>query len=118
MFYLIRHNDAIQCFAFNPVSGILASCAVSDFSFWTLEQKSVQKYKVNSKINTCSWNSDGQYLALGLANGNISIRNVYGDEKYIIERDESNSAPIWALCFSPRKYDLKLYSAVVLLTCT
>lgn len=26
-----RHNDAIQCLAYNPVTHQLASCAVSDF---------------------------------------------------------------------------------------
>ncbi|XP_065214169.1 intraflagellar transport protein 122 homolog [Planococcus citri] len=99
------HNDAIQCFAFNPVSGMLASCAMSDFSFWTLENKVVQKFKVASRITACSWNSDGQYLALGMVNGSISIRNVYGDEKYLIEKEDSNAAPIWALSFSPKKSD-------------
>lgn len=73
--FYFRHNDAIQCLAYNPTSNLLASCAVSDFALWSQEQKSVQKHKVNARINACSWTNDGQYLALGLGNGSVSIRN-------------------------------------------
>jgi WD domain, G-beta repeat. len=69
------HNDAIQCLAYNPISHHLASCAVSDFAFWSAEQKAVQKYKSSARINACAWTNDGQYLALGLGNGCVSIRN-------------------------------------------
>ncbi|KAK7605351.1 hypothetical protein V9T40_007209 [Parthenolecanium corni] len=96
------HSDAVQCLAFNPVTNVLASCAITDFSFWSLGQKSIQKFKINSRINCCSWNYDGQYLALGLANGNVSIRNSLGDEKFLIDRENSAPGPpIWALAFSP-----------------
>lgn len=70
-----RHGDAIQCLAYNPTSTLLASCAVSDFGLWSPEQKSVQKYKVGSRITSCSWSVDGQLLALGLYSGFVSIRN-------------------------------------------
>lgn len=69
------HGDAVQCLAYNPLSHQLASCALSDFAYWSSEQKAVQKYKIYNRIKTCSWTNDGQYLALGLANGVISIRN-------------------------------------------
>lgn len=69
------HGDAIQCLAYNPLSHQLASGALSDFAFWSADQKAVQKHKVNSRINSCSWTNDGQYLALGMGNGTISIRN-------------------------------------------
>lgn len=69
------HGDAVQCVAFNPLSHQLVSCAISDFAFWSTEQKAVQKHKINARINSCSWTQDGQYLALGLANGVVSIRN-------------------------------------------
>jgi WD40 repeat protein len=72
------HNDAVQCLAYNPVSHHLASCAVSDFAFWSAEQKAVQKHKSSARINTCTWTNDGQYLALGLGNGSVSIRNKVG----------------------------------------
>lgn len=77
------HSDAVQCLAYNPLSHQLASCAVSDFAFWTAEQKAVQKYKVTSRINSCSWTSDGQYLALAHGNGVISIRNKVFSMEYL-----------------------------------
>lgn len=42
---------------------------------WSPEQKSVSKHKTSSRITCCSWTNDGQYLALGLYNGLVSIRN-------------------------------------------
>lgn len=69
------HSDAVQCLAYNPLSHQLASCALSDFAFWTAEQKAVQKFKVTYRINACSWTNDGQYLALGFSNGSVSVRN-------------------------------------------
>lgn len=102
-FNYYRHSDAIQCLAYNPVSHHLASCAVSDFAFWSAEQKAVTKHKSNGRINACSWTNDGQYLALGLATGCVSIRNKAGDEKVRIERPGGSDAPIWALAWSPHK---------------
>ena len=75
------HNDSILCLAYNPVSHQLASCAHSDFGLWSAEQKSVQKHKINSRINCCAWTNDGQYIALGLGSGFVSIRGKAGDEK-------------------------------------
>lgn len=92
------HNDGIQCLAFNPVSHQLASCAIGDFAFWASEQKNVQKYKSPARINCCSWTIDGQYIALGLANGIITIRNKLGDEKMKIDRGK---APIYGLQWAP-----------------
>ncbi|XP_067012221.1 intraflagellar transport protein 122 homolog [Anabrus simplex] len=102
------HNDAIQCLAYNPISHHLASCAISDFAFWSAEQKAVQKHKSNARINACSWTNDGQYIALGLANGCISIRNKAGEEKGRIERPNiaaGGPAAIWALAWNPAKED-------------
>ncbi|KAG5888430.1 hypothetical protein JTB14_020205 [Gonioctena quinquepunctata] len=97
------HNDSVQCLAFNPLSHQLASCALSDFAFWSTEQKAVQKHKTNVRINSCSWTNDGQYLALGLNNGVISIRNKLGEEKSKIERP--SSLAVWALSWSTNKED-------------
>lgn len=69
------HSDAVQCLDYNPLTHQLASCAITDFAFWSVEQKAVQKHKISSRINSCSWTGDGQYLALGLGNGSVSIRN-------------------------------------------
>lgn len=76
LFYVTcSHSDPIQCMSFNPVSHQLLSCTQSDFTFWSVEQKAVQKIKVSSRINCCAWTSDGQYFAIGMANGTVSIRN-------------------------------------------
>ncbi|KAF5296550.1 hypothetical protein FQA39_LY12468 [Lamprigera yunnana] len=95
------HSDALQCLAYNPVTQQLASCAITDFAFWTNEQKAVQKYKVLNRINTCCWTNDGLYLALGFGNGVISIRNREGDEKSRIERP--GNPGIWSIAWDPSK---------------
>ncbi|RHY86259.1 hypothetical protein DYB35_010538 [Aphanomyces astaci] len=91
------HNDSIQKVAYNPQSQCLASCTASDFGLWSPEQKSVAKHKVVSKILSASWSLDGEYLALGMFNGHILIRDKHGGEKITIER----TAPVWSLSWSP-----------------
>ncbi|EDQ88458.1 uncharacterized protein MONBRDRAFT_26180 [Monosiga brevicollis MX1] len=94
------HNDPIQALAFNPVSGILVSCAATDFAFWSADDKSVEKIRLNNtRICSCSWTNDGEYVALGLFNGNISIRNTKGVEKVNIARP--NAGPAWTLQWNP-----------------
>uniref|UniRef100_A0A8C3M0H9 Intraflagellar transport protein 122 homolog n=1 Tax=Chrysolophus pictus TaxID=9089 RepID=A0A8C3M0H9_CHRPC len=97
------HNDSIQCVSYNPLTHQLASCSSSDFGLWSPEQKSVSKHKAGSKITCCSWTNDGQYLALGMFNGVISIRNKNGDEKVKIERTGAASSPIWSICWNPSR---------------
>ncbi|XP_064218153.1 intraflagellar transport protein 122 homolog isoform X5 [Aotus nancymaae] len=97
------HNDSIQCVSYNPVTHQLASCSSSDFGLWSPEQKSVSKDKSSSKIICCSWTNDGQYLALGLFNGIISIRNKNGEEKVKIERPGGSLSPIWSICWNPSR---------------
>lgn len=74
-FSFLRHNEAVQSMHFNPVSHQLLSCSLSDIAFWSAEQKAVQKHKSGGRVNCCAWTRDGQYLALGLAAGYVSIRN-------------------------------------------
>lgn len=74
-FILFRHNEAVQSMQFNPVSHQLLSCSLSDIAFWSTEQKAVQRHKSGGRVNCCAWTKDGQYLALGLATGYVSIRN-------------------------------------------
>ncbi|CAG2114932.1 unnamed protein product, partial [Medioppia subpectinata] len=97
------HNDAIRCIQYNPLSHQLVSCTASDFGLWSPEQKAVTKQKINSQINSCSWSSDGHYLALALTSGHISIRNRNGEEKNRIERMGGPLAPIWGVSFCPLK---------------
>ncbi|KAM4571964.1 intraflagellar transport protein 122 homolog [Fundulus diaphanus] len=97
------HNDAIQCVAYNPVTHQLASCSSGDFGLWSPEQKSVNKNKVSSRITCCGWTNDGQYLALGMMNGVVSIRNKNGEEKVKIERPGGSLSPIWSIAWNPSK---------------
>ncbi|POM68521.1 Intraflagellar Transport Protein [Phytophthora palmivora] len=96
------HNDSIQKLAYNPQSQCLASCTASDFGLWAPEQKSVAKHKVVAKILSACWSKDGQLLALGLLNGNVTLRDKLGAEKRLIER---SNAPVWALAWSPAHED-------------
>ncbi|XP_057296410.1 intraflagellar transport protein 122 homolog [Hydractinia symbiolongicarpus] len=93
------HNNAIQCIQYNPVNHQLASCTSDDFGLWSSEQKSVSKHKLSSRALCCCWTNDGQYLALGLFNGIISIRNKSGEEKVKIER--SGGSPVWTMSWNP-----------------
>lgn len=70
-----RHSDPIQCLAYNPVTLHLASCALSDFAFWSVDVKAVQKFRVTGRITSCAWSPNGQHLAIGLASGAVSIRD-------------------------------------------
>ncbi|XP_076202856.1 intraflagellar transport protein 122 homolog isoform X2 [Aptenodytes patagonicus] len=97
------HNDSIQCVSYNPLTHQLASCSSSDFGLWSPEQKSVSKHKTSSKITCCSWTNDGQYLALGMFNGIVSIRNKNGEEKVKIECTGGASSPIWSICWNPSR---------------
>ncbi|CAH1783917.1 unnamed protein product [Owenia fusiformis] len=103
------HNDAIQCLAYNPVSHKLASCAITDFGLWSPEQKSVSKHKLGARVTCCSWTNDGQYLALGLYTGSVSVRNKAGEEKVKIDRPGGGLSPIWSITWNPSReeaYDI------------
>ncbi|XP_005000652.1 intraflagellar transport protein 122 homolog isoform X5 [Cavia porcellus] len=97
------HNDSIQCVSYNPITHQLASCSSSDFGLWSPEQKSVNKHKASSKVTCCSWTNDGQYLAVGMMNGVISIHNKNGEEKVKIERPGGSLSPIWSICWNPSR---------------
>ncbi|CAG0915966.1 unnamed protein product [Notodromas monacha] len=99
------HNDAVQCLAYNPVSHQLASCAISDFGLWSPEQKNVHKTKVSSRVNACAWTNDGQYLALGMGNGTVSIRSKAGEEKVRIERPKGPNSAVWCVGWNPSQDD-------------
>ncbi|XP_075990951.1 intraflagellar transport protein Oseg1 [Anticarsia gemmatalis] len=90
------HSEPIQCLAYNPVTLHLASCALSDFAFWSVDVKAVQKYRVTGRITSCAWSPSGQHLAIGLASGAVSIRDKSGEETHRIVRE----AAVWAVTFS------------------
>lgn len=56
--------------------------------------------QVTSKVVSLAWTNDGQFLALGLYDGHISIRSRVGEETTIIQRD----APVWTLSWNPNRY--------------
>jgi len=93
------HNDSIQKISYNPVTHQLASCTETDFGLWSPEQKSVSKHKCMFRVLCASWTNDGQFLALGMLNGHISIRDCAGGEKVLIERE----SPIWSICWNPSR---------------
>ncbi|CAH8841801.1 unnamed protein product [Trichobilharzia szidati] len=109
--YFGGHNESIQCLAFNPTTVLLTSCSFSDFGFWTMDQKSVVKTKISARPTCCSWKSDGQYLAIGLYNGVISIRNKATEEVVKIERP--GNPIIWHLKWNPSKNEQGEVLAVV-----
>ncbi|KAL7290018.1 hypothetical protein TKK_0015748 [Trichogramma kaykai] len=98
------HNESVQSMQFNPVSHQLLSCSLTDIALWSAEQKAVQKYKSSGRVNCCAWTKDGQYFALGMSAGFVSIRNKNGEEKMKIDR--SGDSPIWSLAWNPRRDDL------------
>uniref|UniRef100_A0A667ZHE5 Intraflagellar transport protein 122 homolog n=1 Tax=Myripristis murdjan TaxID=586833 RepID=A0A667ZHE5_9TELE len=85
------HKDTVYCVAY------------AKDGLWSPEQKSVSKHKVSSKITCCGWTNDGQYLALGMMNGVVSIRNKNGEEKVKIERPGGSASPIWSIAWNPSK---------------
>ncbi|KAJ8046678.1 hypothetical protein HOLleu_05441 [Holothuria leucospilota] len=97
------HNDALQCLSFNPITHQLASCACSDFGLWSMEQKAVSKHRCVSRTTCCSWTNDGQYLAIGMYNGQISIRTKNGEEKLKFDRPGGALNPIWKISWNPAK---------------
>lgn len=76
---------------------MLASCSDTDFGLWTPDQKQVTKEKLPSRIMSAAWSSDGAMLALGMINGQVSIRNQQAEEIAKFER----KAPVWCLAFLP-----------------
>lgn len=85
---LCSHADGVQCLSYNPVSHQILSCAISDIGIvyfgilvyftlllglWSPEHRNVAKRKVTCRVCSCSWTNDGQYFALGLFNGVVSI---------------------------------------------
>jgi intraflagellar transport protein 122 len=87
------HGDSIQSLSVSPVSNVICSCTASDFGLWSAEIKKVDKHKVSNRIVSSDWSKDGQMIALGMYNGQVSVRSSTGLEKYRIDRKST----VWAL---------------------
>ncbi|NXK60377.1 IF122 protein, partial [Sylvietta virens] len=96
------HNDSIQCVSYNPLTHQLASCSSGDFGMSSPLNFSIETFTLQY-LCFLSWTNDGQYLALGMFNGIVSIRNKNGDEKVKIERPGGSSSPIWSICWNPSR---------------
>eukprot|EP00035_Acanthoeca_spectabilis_P005137 m.110473 g.110473 ORF g.110473 m.110473 type:complete len:1203 (-) comp12887_c0_seq1:313-3921(-) len=101
-------GNKIQCVAWSPVTNVLVSCSEKDFGFWEEKSNDVNKIQVKSRICCASWTNDGRYVALGMADGQISLREGYrpnsknsGVQK--IEIKPRGGAPIWSLSWNPSK---------------
>ena len=92
-----NHNSKVQCIAYNPTVIQLCSCSNNDFGLWSPDQKQVTKEKVSSKILSVVWAPSGNFVALGLESGQISLWNQQAEEILCIER----KSPIWCLAFLP-----------------
>jgi len=51
------HSDSVQKVLYNPATDSLASCTNTDFGLWSPTEKSVAKYKVQSKILSAAWSN-------------------------------------------------------------
>lgn len=100
------HNDTVQCMDFNSITHHLASCSAMEFGLYSMELKSVQKFKMLFKINTCAWSKDGQSLAIGCDNGNVSLRNRCGEEFASIQQFDGQS--VWAITWLQFRYSFYL----------
>ncbi|XP_051483299.1 intraflagellar transport protein 122 homolog isoform X2 [Apus apus] len=89
------HKDTVYCVAYARDGKRFASgSADKSVIIWTSKLEGILKY---------TWTNDGQYLALGMFNGIVSIRNKNGDEKVKIERAGGASSPIWSICWNPSR---------------
>ncbi|KAF4789688.1 Intraflagellar transport protein 122 like protein [Turdus rufiventris] len=89
------HKDTVYCVAYAKDGKRFASgSADKSVIIWTSKLEGILKY---------TWTNDGQYLALGMFNGIVSIRNKNGDEKVKIERPGGSSSPIWSICWNPSR---------------
>ncbi|EQB77808.1 intraflagellar transport protein 122 isoform 1-like protein [Camelus ferus] len=104
------HKDTVYCVAYAKDGKRFASgSADKSVIIWTSKLEGILKYteKWGSEFGSLvfasgpGWTNDGQYLALGMFNGVISIRNKNGEEKVKIERPGGSLSPIWSICWNP-----------------
>ena len=57
---------------------------------WSPEQKAVAKHKVPSRVCSCSWTNDGQFFAIGMYNGVITIWTKVSNQQPPPQRSNRN----------------------------
>ncbi|OZC11066.1 WD domain, G-beta repeat protein [Onchocerca flexuosa] len=107
------HNEAVQCLAFSPITCFLLSCAISDFGIWTQLEKSVSKQRTSSRCVCCSWSCDGQFYAIGMFDGTVSLRSA-ANSLEIKKIERPSGEPIWALAFAGPRNTAKSLFIVIL----
>ncbi len=108
--YKFSHAESVQAVAFNPVvANLLATASSIDFAVWTMPSASLRKLKLPSKALCAAWTSNGQFLAIGMLSGAISVRDSTGVEKMVLERP----GPVWDLSFSAPRGEEGVDSLVV-----
>ena len=90
-------HDQLQAYARCP-SDLLHSSLLVLYCIVKVSLRS--QPQVTSRVVSLAWTNDGQFLALGLYDGHISIRSRVGEEITVIQRD----APVWALSWNPNRY--------------
>ncbi|KAM9276932.1 intraflagellar transport protein 122 homolog isoform 4-T4 [Morus bassanus] len=88
--------------SWHPAPPVILACGLPNRSQYLNTKLAVRLLAV---VCVCfiSWTNDGQYLALGMFNGIVSIRNKNGEEKVKIERTGGASSPIWSICWNPSR---------------
>jgi intraflagellar transport protein 122 len=61
------------------------SGSLDDFGLYSPEQQNVPKVKLPARALCADWSPDGQFLALGLFNGLVLIRDKQG-EALVLDR--------------------------------
>ncbi|XP_029851883.1 intraflagellar transport protein 122 homolog isoform X4 [Aquila chrysaetos chrysaetos] len=88
--------------SWHPVLPVILACGLLNRS-QSLNIKLAVRLLAVVCVCFTSWTNDGQYLALGMFNGIVSIRNKNGEEKVKIERTGGASSPIWSICWNPSR---------------
>ncbi|KAM9276931.1 intraflagellar transport protein 122 homolog isoform 3-T3 [Morus bassanus] len=93
--------------SWHPAPPVILACGLPNRSQYLNTKLAVRLLAVVVFSSVCvcfiSWTNDGQYLALGMFNGIVSIRNKNGEEKVKIERTGGASSPIWSICWNPSR---------------
>ncbi|KAL0239941.1 hypothetical protein GEMRC1_010049 [Eukaryota sp. GEM-RC1] len=92
------HDSSVQVLTHSPTDDILVSCCNTEFGIHASDHRVVKKTSIPSKTLSASFSADGQFFAIGMFNGVVSIREPKdGKERCAI----TLTSPISSLCFSP-----------------